>query len=33
MKELEQEESTAAEIANCDQAYLGELKVTLAEQG
>ncbi|KAH9178909.1 hypothetical protein EDB89DRAFT_2063822 [Lactarius sanguifluus] len=33
MKELEQEESIAAEIANCDQEYLSELKATLAEQG
>ncbi|KAF8272946.1 Spc7 kinetochore protein-domain-containing protein [Lactarius quietus] len=33
IKELEREQSIAAEIANCDQAYLGELKVTLAEQG
>lgn len=33
IKELEQEQSTAAEIENCDQGYLSELKVTLAEQG
>ncbi|KAI9462336.1 Spc7 kinetochore protein-domain-containing protein [Lactarius psammicola] len=33
IKELEQEESIAAEIANCDQEYLSELKATLAEQG
>ncbi|KAH8978863.1 Spc7 kinetochore protein-domain-containing protein [Lactarius hatsudake] len=33
MRELEQEESIAAEITNCDQEYLSELKATLAEQG
>lgn len=32
IRELEQEQSTAAEIENCDQGYLSELKVTLAEQ-
>jgi kinetochore protein Spc7/SPC105 len=33
IRELEQEQSIAAEIENCDQGYLSELKVTLAEQG
>jgi hypothetical protein len=33
MKELEQEQSIAADIENCDQGYLNELKATLAEQG
>jgi hypothetical protein len=33
MKELEQEQSVAAEIENCDQAYLNELRATLEEQG
>jgi hypothetical protein len=33
IRELEQEQSIAAEIENCDQGYLSELKVTLSEQG
>jgi hypothetical protein len=33
IKEFEQEQSIVAEIENCDQEYLGELKATLAEQG
>jgi len=33
MKEMEQEQSVAAEIENCDQAYLNELRATLEEQG
>lgn len=33
IRELEQEQSITAEIENCDQGYLRELKVTLAEQG
>ena len=33
MKELEQEQSVAAEIENCDQEYLNELRATLEEQG
>ncbi|KAI0274874.1 Spc7 kinetochore protein-domain-containing protein [Gloeopeniophorella convolvens] len=33
MKELEEEQVIAAEIENCDQDYLNELKATLAEQG
>lgn len=33
MRELEQEQSVAAEIENCDQAYLNELRATLEEQG
>ena len=33
IRDLEQEQSIAAEIENCDQEYLSELKVTLAEQG
>jgi predicted RNase H-like nuclease (RuvC/YqgF family) len=33
IRELEQEQSITAEIENCDQEYLRELKVTLAEQG
>jgi len=33
IRELEQEQSTTAEIENCDQEYLSELKATLAEQG
>ncbi|KAI0308028.1 Spc7 kinetochore protein-domain-containing protein [Multifurca ochricompacta] len=32
-REFEQEQSIAAEIENCDQGYLNELKATLAEQG
>jgi hypothetical protein len=33
IRELEQEQSITAEIENCDQGYLRELKATLAEQG
>ena len=33
IRELEQEQSIAAEIENCDQGYLSELKGTLSEQG
>jgi Icc-related predicted phosphoesterase len=33
IRELEQEQSITAEIGNCDQGYLSELKATLAEQG
>lgn len=33
IRELEQEQSIAAEIETCDQEYLRELKATLAEQG
>jgi hypothetical protein len=33
IRELEQEQCITAEIENCDQGYLGELKATLAEQG
>ena len=33
IRELELEQSITAEIENCDQGYLRELKATLAEQG
>lgn len=33
MKELELEQDVAAEIENCDQDYLSELRATLEEQG
>jgi hypothetical protein len=33
IRELEQEQSIAVEIENCDQGYLSELKATLSEQG
>jgi kinetochore protein Spc7/SPC105 len=33
IRELEQEQSITAEIENCDQGYLSELKATLSEQG
>jgi hypothetical protein len=32
MRELEQEEAEVAEIENCDQDYLKELKASIAEQ-
>jgi kinetochore protein Spc7/SPC105 len=32
MRELEQEEAEVAEIENCDQDYLKELKTSIAEQ-
>jgi chromosome segregation ATPase len=33
IREFEEEQRIAAEIENCDQEYLSELKTTLAEQG
>jgi hypothetical protein len=33
IKEFEQEQGVVAQIENCDQEYLSELKGTLAEQG
>lgn len=32
MRELEQERAAVAEIENCDQTFLSELKTTIAEQ-
>jgi kinetochore protein Spc7/SPC105 len=32
MRELEQQQAEVAEIENCDQDYLNELKASIAEQ-
>lgn len=33
IKEFEEETNVTAELENCDQEYLSELKATLAEEG